>query len=399
MKKTIAFLCSIIISLGFLFFYQSYYKGLVSNKYYDKFGENLTENKFKSPILQSMGAMQKDNLFIFGSSELEVSSEYSTHPINFFNNKKDGFQVNLIGKAGYKSLIHAADFGALGKELKGHKVVFVLSPQWFIQTGTSENTFDANSSELQVYAFLFNKNISLYTKQKFSKRIMMMSRKKVNKQFATMWQYCSFYSDNNLVSTSERYLLTPYYWLRYKLLLLKDDINSSRYLKAKPQDTKYLKPQHTNINWNAEVIKASKIAKLQSNNNKFGMDNKIYNKIFKSKVKTIKSSLKDDACINSPEYGDFELLLDVCKDEGIKPLILNIPVNGQWYNYAGYNKNDRLAYYKKIDAIVNSYGFEVADFSKHENENYFLMDSSHLGWKGWIYVNEAIDKYYNEIKS
>jgi len=60
--------------------------------------------------------------------------------------------------------VHAADFGALGKSLKGQKVVFVLSPQWFTSSGINENEFEANSSELQVYGFLFNKEISLTTK-------------------------------------------------------------------------------------------------------------------------------------------------------------------------------------------------------------------------------------------
>ena len=116
MKKVIAFVCSIIISIGFLFCFQSYYEGLISKKYYDKFGENLTEQKFKSPILQSMGARKGDNLLMFGSSELEQTIRYSTQPIKFFNGKKDGFQINLIGRAGYKSLVHAADFGARSEE-------------------------------------------------------------------------------------------------------------------------------------------------------------------------------------------------------------------------------------------------------------------------------------------
>jgi len=399
MKKIIAFVCSIFISIGFLFCYQSYYEGLISKKYYDGFGENLTEHKFKSPILQSMGARQGDNLLMFGSSELEQTIGYSTQPINFFNSKKDGFQINLIGRAGYKSLVHAADFGALGSELRGQKVVFVLSPQWFIKQGINENTFEANSSELQVYGFLFNKDISLTTKQEFSKRIISISGKKFNKHFAMMWEYCSLYSKKGFLGTSERYLLTPYYWLRYELLILKDDINSNKYLKPNTKLTKYIKPQHININWASEFKKASEIAKSKSNNNKFGMDNKVYTHVYKKNLQTINKSRKSNSDIKSPEYEDFKLLLDVCKDEGIKPLILNIPVNGKWYDYAGYNKGDRLAYYKKIATMVNSYGFEVADFSKYENENYFLMDSAHIGWKGWVYVNEAIDKYYNKDKN
>ncbi|MBU3160707.1 D-alanyl-lipoteichoic acid biosynthesis protein DltD [Clostridium frigoris] len=399
MKKVIAFVCSIIICLGFLFFYQSHYENLISKKYYDKFGENLTEHKFKSPILQSMGTKQGDNLLMFGSSELEQTAGYSTQPIKFFNGKKDGFQINLIGKAGYKSLVHAADFGSLGTNLKGQKVVFVLSSQWFIKQGINENTFEASSSELQVYGFLFNRDLSLTTKQEFAKRITSISGKKINKHFAMMWEYCSLYSNKSLVSTSKRYLLTPYYWLRYNLLVLKDDINSYKYLKDNPKLADYLKPKHKDTNWNAELRKASQIAKSKSNNNKFGIDNKVYNHAFKRNLQTIKASPKKDLYIGSPEYEDFKLLLDVCKDEGIKPLFLNIPVNGKWYDYVGYNKNDRLSYYKKVNTMVTSYGFEVTDFSKHENENYFLMDSAHIGWKGWVYINEAIDKYYNENKN
>ena len=135
----------------FYVFLQNHYEGIIARKYYDKFGENLTANKFKSVILQNMGARQNDNLMMFGSSEFENNTAYSTHPIKFFNGKKDGFQINLIGKAGYKCLVHAANFGALGTELTGRKVVFVLSPQWFLKRGIDENTFEANTSELQVY--------------------------------------------------------------------------------------------------------------------------------------------------------------------------------------------------------------------------------------------------------
>jgi len=245
---------------------------------------------------------------------------------------------------------------------------------------------------------LFNKNISLTTKQEFSKRIISITYEKANKHFAIMREYCSLYSNKDLLSTSKRYLMTPYYWIRYELLTLKDDINSNKYLKTRPRLIKYTKPQHTNIDWNKELKKASKMAKPKSNN-KFGMINEEYKLATKGNLKKIKGSMKNASYKVSPEYEDFKLFLDICKEEGIKPLILNIPVNGKWYDYAEFNKSDRLAYYKKINTLVKSYGFEVADFSKYENEKYFLMDTQHIGWKGWVYVNEAIDKYYNKNKN
>ena len=303
--------------------------------------------------------------------------------------------MNFIGRGGYKSLVHAADFGALGKSLKGQKVVFNLSPQWFIPEGLKQFELELNSSELQVYGFLFNKDISLTTKQEFSKRIVSILQGHPNKQFNRISTYCSLYSKTDFMSTSKRYLLTPYYWIRYELLTLRDDIHTSKVLKLNSKTTS---SKHTAINWSAELKKATLVAKSGSKNNKFGMDDKVYKYEIKGNLRNIKGTMKNDSYKVSPEYEDFKLLLDVCKEEGIKPLILNIPVNGKWDDYAGFNKSDRIAYYKKTDAIVKSYGFEVADFSKYENKKYFLMDTEHLGWKGWVYVDKAIDKYYNENK-
>ena len=79
---------------------------------------------------------------MFGSSEFESSRGYAAHPFSF-DYKKNGFQVNLIGKAGYQCLVHAVNFGALGKDLKNQKVVFVLSPQWFSRGGIPEKTFES----------------------------------------------------------------------------------------------------------------------------------------------------------------------------------------------------------------------------------------------------------------
>jgi len=71
-----------------------------------------------------------------------------------------------------------------------------------------------------------------------------------------MWEHCSIYSNKSLVSTAKRYLLTPYYWIRYQLLILKDDINSNKYLKPKPEQCQRKKTPKINfkvINDNIEL--------------------------------------------------------------------------------------------------------------------------------------------------
>ena len=41
-------------------------------------------------------------------------------------------------------------------------------------------------------------------------------------------------------------------------------------------------------------------------------------------------------------------------------------------------------------------GYPVVDFSGHEYDKYFLKDTIHLGWKGWIYFDEAVQNFYTE---
>ena len=113
MKKTMAFLFSLILVVTCLVGTKFYLDSAIDEKYFGKLGDNLSADKFKSIILQEEGINRGDNLFMFGSSEFETAAGYSTHASHFFDNLKDGFQVNLVGKAGYKCLVHVADIGTI----------------------------------------------------------------------------------------------------------------------------------------------------------------------------------------------------------------------------------------------------------------------------------------------
>lgn len=88
--------------------------------------------------------------------------------------------------------------------------------------------------------------------------------------------------------------------------------------------------------------------------------------------------------------------MDVCRETDITPLIVSIPVNGRWYDWTGFPKEDREGYYKNIREICQEYQVELADFSDKEYEPYFLKDIMHLGWKGWVYLDEAVYEFYKK---
>lgn len=101
----------------------------------------------------------------------------------------------------------------------------------------------------------------------------------------------------------------------------------------------------------------------------------------------------------SPEYEDLECFLQVCRDTGIQPLLVIMPVNGYWYDYIGFDKEAREDYYSKIRGLAQEYGAGTADFSDREYEPYFMEDTIHLGWKGWVDVSEAIYEFGTEAQS
>lgn len=399
MKKVIAFICSLFISFLLIIGIKEYYAYKIHFNYYDKVAEILTDSKFKSLTLQRESILRGDNLLMFGSSEFESGRKYFSHPFKFYNDKNDGFQVNLIGKAGYKSLVHAIDFGALGENLKNQKVVFVLSPQWFIKGGIDANTLEANSSELQIDEFLLNPSITSKEKEYLAERIVKVTSKNSNPDFQTMINLCKLYSKQDLQTKALKFILTPYYYARYQLLSIKDELNSYNIIKNNQTQrfVSYKFPSKTNFDWQKELSKASYDASINSNNS-FGIDNNSLRVMTKGNLEKFKNSMKKISYDNSPEYEDFKLLLDICKTEGIKPLIINIPVNGMWYDYCGFNKDDRQIYYNKVNSMIKAYGFQCADFSNHEYDNYFLHDGTHLGLKGWIYVDKAINQYYHQNK-
>lgn len=402
MKRIKAFLFSVVICFIFLISVGIYYRCKIENNYYDAFANVLSSDKFKNLSLQEEGIKRGKNLFMFGSSEFEVGSGYSTHAMNFFTRDKDGFQVNMIGKAGYQCLVHDADIGSLFRNLRGQKVVFVLSPQWFTKKGIGRHAFESSSSEIQIYGFLLNPYLKRSVKSEFAERILQVEKKNNSDDLKAVKRFCSAYSKNDIFHRGETLFIIPYYFMRYKLLCLKDEINGTKTLnkyKYKYENNnsrlKYEKINRMKFNWNSNLKSASHSASRESDN-KFYMDKNYYDRRVKLWVNSFKNVDLKASYDSSPEYTDFKILLDVFKEEGIKPLIINVPVNGRWYDYMGFKRQDREMYYKKVSAMIKSYGFEEADFSNHEYEKYFLKDGSHLGMKGWVYVDEAIDRYYHE---
>jgi D-alanine transfer protein len=71
-----------------------------------------------------------------------------------------------------------------------------------------------------------------------------------------------------------------------------------------------------------------------------------------------------------------------------------VPLHGPWSDYSGFDADRRAEYYQNVRGIAAEYGVQTLDLTGHEYEEYFMCDTMHLGWKGWLAVDKALIEYY-----
>ena len=359
---------------------------------------NHTE-KITGQVLLQQSAAREDTLLIFGSSELRTT-EISTHPANFFAGKRADFQVDLIGRGSCQSLIHAIQIAASGEALRGKKVLLITSPQSYVPEGIAPDLFMANFSAQQYLALLADGALSDEVKTYLSRRLAELTEEyrtlpdaaPIDPAIAALARHRAEPSAFSRVTNG---LLTPYYALNRYLLQMKDRV-SVRKILAAGED--YPAPgKLPAIDWAAEEQAALREGEAMSSNNDFGMLNDYYTTYIGSRLQRQKDRDSALSYSRSKEYDDLRILFEICQEKGVEPLFIHVPLHGTWSDYTGFPSERRAEYYRNVREIVKEYGIEMLDLTGHEYEEYFMCDTMHLGWRGWLAVDKAlIDYYYDE---
>ncbi|MCY8522146.1 D-alanyl-lipoteichoic acid biosynthesis protein DltD [Bacillus atrophaeus] len=375
-----------ILFVGAIAVPASWLTRFIPDKRVEESATALNPNMFQGLYLQNKMLEEQKYLPIYGSSELSRLDKF--HPSNYFQVNNQGFTPYLIGKGGSQSLIHAINFAAHADQLKGKKLVFIVSPQWFTKHGSDEQHFAPNYSALQGLDLAFNDTIDPAVKKQMMKR--MLHYKAVTNDAVLSELYQAMLEGQ----TWKVNLLKPAAKSYYSLLQKKD----LYYSMAESEGPKrHVSESVKDKPWSVLKQEADKMGEDHSRSNVFHIDDPSYRKL-KHKVPKFKNKNKHRTYAKSPEFGDFELMLDILKDAGAEPMFVSIPVNGKWYDYTGFPKNGRTDYYKKVKKQIEAKGFQVADLSGHEYDPYFMKDTIHIGWKGWVYVDKAIEEFYKTGK-
>ena len=320
-----------------------------------------------------------DNIYLMGSSEFGTQIDQALP--RFLTQRISDLDAYTSGRGGTASLYHAIELAAVSDQLPNNKVVLIVSPQWFVPEGTTPAAFGSVFSDSAWSAMLRNPNLTMDTRQKLISRAGALLPR-----LCTTRTRCT-----DLPSTvAETYLGAPHAALVTRSHRLRESYQGRRVAKqftGRWQAAAGAVPI-ASIEWDQERAAAVAHARPLITN-AYNMSDRWYERI-KPRMWQLDGWASNQTFSVSPEYNDLRLFLEVARDTSTDVLLVSQPVNGAWYDFTGFRKDERQACYQKLRELAAEFHVQLADFSGNEYTPYYFFDNQHLGWKGWIDVDQAI---------
>ena len=322
--------------------------------------------------------MSSDGYLCFGSSEWYISkNRVSMCPQAVFGESGADVDMTYIGEGYDQSLWQAIAAGAYGTgdKIKNRKVMVVVSPQWFFKGSGDENKFYTKFSYSLYRAFMQSDQVSAETKAYVRARCQALG--------IDSGKLAAASKDTPLDAINDVAYATTDAWK-----LRSDLTNIVSLAPSKSPERKAAEAgdsgASTEPDWDALLAQAESEGEAACTNNDFG----VYD-AFWDKNHTFDPELFQNFDQAEDEYADLACFLKVCREVGFEPMVCIMPVHGQWYDLSDVSRDDRQAYYARIRQICSDAGASYADFSSCEYEKYFLCDTVHPGWKGWVRIEHA----------
>lgn len=324
----------------------------------------------------------------YGSSEL--SRMDPLHPSIIAEKYHRDYKPFLLGGPGSQSLAQFIGMQGTSKQLTDKKAVVIISPQWFTKIGQNPQAFDMYYSPLETTIFLLHaKNIKadrfaasrIAAMPTVKNGIIKSCLKKIaaGKKLSD-WDKLLLQNRQRMLSNEDKFFST---------FQLRDRVNKIR------NKTKLLPNTYSTA---ALKKVADAQAAKNTNSNNLGIDNTFYRTRLSPKMlKRLKGSQRNFDYVKSPEYADFELMLYQFAKQHTNVLFIIPPINAKWSKYTGLSQKMYQESVAKIEHQLASQGFEnIVDLSKDGGKKFFMEDTIHLGWNGWIAVDKAVKPFMAE---
>ena len=350
---------------------------------------SISAESFKERSQKVRALTDPDMRFVpfFGSSEWMRFD--SMHPAVLAEKYDRSYRPYFMGQAGAATLSQYFGIQQITSELENKQAVFVISPQWFTKEDHDPTIFQTYFNNDQLTAFLENQSgdaASQYAANRLLKQNPGVSMKSIVEKLAKGEKLSEF--DQSMINISSQ--------LNEKQSALFGQFSIRGRLRYKDHVEKYLSSLPDQFSYEELEAIARKEGEENTTNNDLGVDNHFYNTKLKKDWKKWEGSQKNFNFLKSPEYNDLQLVLDQFAKSKVNVIFVFQPVNKKWMDYTGLSEEMYQHTVEKIRYQLESQGFtNIADFSKNGDEPYFVKDTIHIGWLGWL----AFDKVVNPFLS
>ena len=321
----------------------------------------------------------------FGSSEwLRFDG---AHPAVLAEKYNRSYRPYLLGQRGAASLNQYFGMQQILSEIENKQAVFVISPQWFTESDYEPAVFQEYFNSDQLTSFLENQSGDI-SSQHASKRLL--------KQFSnvSMKDIVQKIANKESLSEFDHMRIEIGSLINQKQANFFGQFSIRQWLKYKEHVEKYLNTIPDQFSYQAieDVVKAD--AEKNTSNNEFGMDNRFYDTQIRDYLKKLKGSQTSYNYLKSSEYNDLQLVLNQFSKSKVNVMFVIPPVNKKWMDFTGLDEDMYQQTVQKIRYQLESQGFtNIADFSKDGGEPFFMKDTIHLGWLGWLAFDKAVDPF------
>ena len=380
------FLAGLLVCLLICFYPSNPSHNLMEEKYS---AASISAESFKERSQKVRALTDPDMRFIpfLGSSEWIRFD--SMHPGVLAEKYNRSYRPYFMGQAGAASLSQYFGLQQITSELENKQAVFVISPQWFTKEEHDAPTFQSFFNNDQLTAFLENQSGDLaaqYAATRLLKKNPRVPMKGIVEKLAKNEQLSDF--DQTMVNLSAEF--------NERQAALFGQFSIHGRLKYKDHVEKYLSSLPEQFSYEELENIARKDAEENTTNNDLGMENHFYTTQLKKDLKNLEGYQKNYNFLQSTEYNDLQLVLDQFAKSKVNVLFVFQPVNQKWMNYTGLSEEMYQHSIEKIRYQLESQGFtNIADFSKNGGDPYFVKDTIHIGWLGWL----AFDKVVNPFLS
>lgn len=361
----------------------NYGLGKVSPQNQQKAATCLDKNIIRGKEIKQQALTHDQYVPFFGSSEW--SRFDPMHPAVLAEKYDRSYRPFLLGAKGTQSLVQFLNMQTITADLKNKKAVYSISPQWFVPKGARKDAFNFYYSPLQATEWLLKEQETPKDRYVAKRLHQLLKPDFDNIIYRALTRISAGKHPTNFQMS--------YIKMRHQLLLKEDRLFSTLHISNLNQKKvkKFAQQLPPTYDYNKIYDLAGRLGQQNTTNNQFGISDKFYQRQIAKRLKQLKGFQANERFTKSPEYADFQAVLETFAKNQTDVIFVLPPVNRKWQQYTGLSQQEIQNAVAKIKYQLKSQGFEhIVDLSRDGDIPFFMTDTIHLGWRGWLYFDSAV---------